>query len=71
MGWTWDYVENAVTYPRLEAINASFEVVPPSYIMTAFVAFARGYKLPPKPEEIHPGASLIMMAPDGFFKFRN
>jgi len=69
MNWTWDYVENTVTWSRLEAINASLEVVPANYEMIAFVACAHGYKFPEKKtEDVHPGAALLMMAPHGYYK---
>jgi hypothetical protein len=56
MGWTWDYVENSVTWPRLKAIDDSCDVVPPTYVMTAFLAFRQGYKRPLKLVDLPAGA---------------
>jgi len=35
-GWTWDYVENHMTIPRLKALHAEWQRVPPLSIMVAY-----------------------------------
>lgn len=35
MGWTWEYIENEVTLPVLESIQAAWKYRPPLHRMVA------------------------------------
>lgn len=47
-GWTWDYVDEQMTFPRLEALNKYWRQHPPVHIL---VAGYIGYKAPAPIEE--------------------
>lgn len=54
---------------QLAAINRSFEIIPPGFVMLGVVAAAHGWK--PKEAEAarsegtHPGGAFALMFPDG------
>lgn len=49
-GWTWDYIGEHLTLPRLYALQKHWTVYPPVHIMAAIWA---GYKpAPPKSPEM-------------------
>jgi len=47
-GWSWEYIDEEMTLPRMEAITKRWEVVPPLSVSIASIASALGVKREPK-----------------------
>lgn len=45
-GWTWEYIDDYMTLPRLEAINEYYNVIPPLQVCVAGIAVALGMEMP-------------------------
>lgn len=56
---------------RLEAIQKSLKLIPPEFEMTAFVAYANGFKKAQERaqqqerDQVHPGGAVVYMFPGG------
>jgi hypothetical protein len=50
-GWTWDYIDAHMTFPRLRALNARWRDVPPPAMQLARIAAALGLKPAPRPQK--------------------
>lgn len=48
-GWTWDYIDEHMTFPRLEALNREWERTPPPNESLAMLLRALGWKQAAKP----------------------
>lgn len=49
-GWSWEYVDEEMTLPRMEAIAKHWETVPPLSVSLASIAAALGVKRSDKKE---------------------
>lgn len=47
-GWSWEYIDEEMTLPRMAAISKHWEQVPPVSITLAGIAAALGVKKPEK-----------------------
>lgn len=47
-GWSWEYIDEEMTLPRMEAIAKRWETVPPLSVSVAGIAAALGIKREPK-----------------------
>lgn len=70
-GWTWEYIDEEVTLPRLDAIIKHWQQVPPLSVSAAAIASALGVGPAAKREkktsgEQDPSALLEMLGASGF-----
>ena len=49
-GWSWEYIDEEMTLPRMGAIAKRWEIVPPLSVSVAGIAMALGIKREPKKE---------------------
>jgi len=42
LGWTWEYIDEEMTIPRLEALYRQWDKVPPLSVSVACIAYAMG-----------------------------
>lgn len=50
-GWTWEYVDAHMTFPRLRAMTARWRELPPAAMQLARIAAALGLKTQPAQAE--------------------
>ena len=60
LGWTWDYCEDALTWPRIEAMYEQWRKHPPAAVLAAG---RWGYK--PRPRDEEALEQLLAIFPDG------
>jgi hypothetical protein len=47
-GWSWEYIDEEMTLPRMAAISKHWDKIPPLSISLAGIAMALGVKKPEK-----------------------
>lgn len=50
-GWSWEYIDEEMTLPRMDAIVKHWEVIPPLAVSVASIASALGVKRQGKVEK--------------------